>query len=264
MPVSWVLIDETNGAQTGDGAMVSPSVLNLIIEAVTHQLNCEFATEYGGPGTLRRGANAKDILPGERVYSFVPTLPNLGISAYHDINGQGVPVAFCAVTTCGSLYGNTGISIDVSHEILEAGADEGCNQMADDNNGTLHMKEVCDPVEVQSYRYKCNNGTIVQLSNFVLRAFFDPNSNGPYDYMCSANLPGAIAPAGPMQTAISPSGSGNYQLVKSSNGPYLSEIFGSHIIGSPRKPQKVGHWSSRAHMRHSIIFERTMELLKQK
>ena len=59
-----------------------------------------------------------------------------------DINGKGVPFALCAVTTCGSLLGPTGVSVDASHEILETAGDEGANQFANDNKGLMHAVEM--------------------------------------------------------------------------------------------------------------------------
>lgn len=115
--MKWVLIDSTNGATTQDGSTLSPTVLTHIAEAVEDQVNGEFAAEWGAPATLRVGKDSKDIKPGEWVYGFVASLPDApGASAYHDINGNGVPFALCAVTTCGSLLGPTGISVDASHE----------------------------------------------------------------------------------------------------------------------------------------------------
>ena len=255
--VAWVLIDESNGAKCGDGSSLSPAALAHFVESVSAQLNGEFAREHGGAGTLRVGSGPTDIQPGERVYSFQPTLPSApGASAYHDINGQGVPVAFCAVTTCGSLYGPTGVSVDASHEILETAGDEGCNQLADDGKGTLHAREMCDAVEVQTYGYMCADGTVVQLSNFVLRAWFDPNAAGPYDYMSSAGIAGAVAPPGPMQTA--PGDGGNYQIECPSTTSQESQTFAAHaspvrISGIPRKPARVRHWSSRSFRRMTAI-----------
>lgn len=251
--IAWVLIDETAGqSKTADGSALTPAFLAHLVEACSAQLNGEFAREHGGAGTIRVGSGPNDVQPGERVYAFVGALPNApGASAYHDINGQGVPVAFCAVTTCGSLYGSDGVSVDASHEILETGADEGCNQLADDGKGTLHAKEVCDPVETQTYGYTCADGTVVQLSNFVMRSWFDPNAAGPYDYMTSAGLAGAVAPPGPMQTAPSPGGQGNYQITCPSETSEETETFaetlppGMNIEGRPRKLAKLAHWSSR-------------------
>jgi hypothetical protein len=98
--VRWVLIDSTKGATTQDGSKLSPAVLRHIAEAVQHQVSREFAAEWGAHATIRVGASERDIQPGEWAYGFVPTLPDApGASAYHDINGKGVPFALCAVTT---------------------------------------------------------------------------------------------------------------------------------------------------------------------
>src|SRR5215472_8102089 len=126
--VKWVLIDSTNGATTKDGSRLSPSVLSHIAEAVQDQVNQEFAAEWGAQATVRVGASLNDIKPGEWAYVFLPSLPDApGASAYHDINGKGVPYALCAVTTCHSLYGPNGVSVDASHEILETAGDQGAN-----------------------------------------------------------------------------------------------------------------------------------------
>ena len=117
--VKWVLIDNTKGATTTDGSKLSAAVLSHIAEAVNSQMNQEFAAEWGTQATVRVGANPKDIRPGEWAYVFLPTLPNApGASAYHDVNNKGVPFSLCAVTTCESLYGPYGLSVDASHEIL--------------------------------------------------------------------------------------------------------------------------------------------------
>jgi hypothetical protein len=165
--VKWVLIDSTNGATTQDGAVLSPAVLKHIAEAVQNQVDQEFAAEWGAQASLRVGVNANDTQPGEWAYGFVPSLPDApGASAYHDINGKGVPFALCAVTTCSSLLGPTGISVDASHEILETAGDEGANQFANDNKGLMHAVEMCDAVEVQTYGKTCKDGTVVQVSNW--------------------------------------------------------------------------------------------------
>jgi len=242
--VNWVLIDSTNGATTQDGASLSPSVLANIAEAVEDQVNQEFALEWGAKATIRAGAGANDIQPGEWAYGFVPTLPDApGASAYHDINGTGVPFALCAVTTCGSLLGPTGVSVDASHEILETAGDEGANQFANDNKGLLHAVEMCDAVEIQTYGKTCQDGTVVQVSNWLLRSWFIPGAAGPYDYMTSANLPGAVTPPGPLQTA--PGNGGNYQIISKWGGDKQVFAAARHIVGTRRKGN-IPNWSSRA------------------
>jgi hypothetical protein len=242
--VKWVLIDSTKGATTQDGSRLSAAVLGHIAEAVQDQVNQEFAAEWGARATLRVGADPADVQPGEWVFGFVDSLPDApGASAYHDINGKGVPFALCAVTTCGSLLGPNGVSVDVSHEILETAGDEGANQFANDNKGLLHAVEMCDAVEIQTYGKTCGDGTAVQVSNWLLRSWFIPGAPGPYEYMTSAKLPGAVEPRGPLQTA--PGDGGNYQIVSKWGGDKQVFAAARHLLGTRRKGMHP-HWSSRA------------------
>jgi hypothetical protein len=254
--VKWVLIDSTKGATTKDGSKLSPAVLQHIAEAVQDQVNQEFAAEWGAQATVRAGTE-NDIQPDEWAYGFVPTLPDApGASAYHDINKKGVPFALCAVTTCDNLLGPNGVSVDASHEILEAAGDEGANQFANDNKGLLHALEMCDAVEVQTYSKKCKDGTAVQVSNWLLRAWFAPGAAGPYEYMSSAKLAGAVAPPGPLQTAAGHGG--NYQIITKWGGDKQITAAGSrtaaasHIVGTRRKGNDP-NWSSRAGRRLAEI-----------
>ena len=244
--VKWVLIDQTAGATTSNGEKLSADVLSHIAEAVASQVNQEFATEWGAQATLRVGANPQDIQPGEWVYAFLPSLPDApGASAYHDINGGGVPFAFCAVQTCGSLYGPNGVSVDASHEILETAGDEGANLFANDNKGLLHAVEMCDAVEIQTYGKTCRDGTIVQVSNWLLRAWFIPGATGPYEYMSMVGLNGAVAPAGPLTTAQG--NGGNYQIVSKAEGSKQVFATGREFeIKGTRHKGETPNWSSRA------------------
>jgi hypothetical protein len=249
--VKWVLIDETKGAKTTGGDTLSAGALALFAEAVASQINVEFAAEWGAKAAIRVGANAKDIQPGEWAYAFLPSLPDApGASAYHDINGQGVPFALCAVTTCADLFGPNGVSVDVSHEILETAGDQGANLFANDNHGTLHALEMCDAVEVQTYGKKCKDGTVVQVSNWLLRAWFIPGAVAPYDYMSLAKLGGAVAPKGALQTAVGHGG--NYQIVSKAGASKQVFAAENHIQGERRKG-KDPNWSSRAGKRLAMM-----------
>ena len=248
--VKWVLIDESNGATTKNGSKLSAGVLARIAEAVTSQVNQEFAAEWGAQTAIRVAANKTDIQPGEWAYGFLPSLPDAPTaSAYHDINGKGVPFALCALQTCQDLYGPDGVSVDASHEILETAGDQGANLFANDNKGLLHALEMCDAVEVQTYGKTCKDGTVVQVSNWLLRAWFLPGAVGPYDYMSSAKLPGAVAPAGPLQTSAGQGG--NYQIVAKAAGTKQVFAVGHHIQGIRRKG--VPNWSSRAGRRLAMM-----------
>lgn len=249
--IKWVLLDKTNGAKTTDGSTLSPDVLAHIAEAVQAQINGEFAAEWGTQATIRVGATPTDIQPGEWAFGFVGSLPDApGASAYHDINGKGVPFALCAVTTCATLLGKNGVSVDVSHEILETAGDEGANQFANDNHGLLHALEMCDAVEVQTYGKTCADGTVVQVSNWLLRSWFIPGAAGPYEYMSLAGLPGAVAPSGPLQTA--PGHNGNYQIVSKWGGSKQVFAVADHMIGTRRKGMHP-NWSSRAGRRLQLL-----------
>lgn len=242
--VKWVLIDHTDGATTRDGSRLSAAVLSNIAEAVGSQVSEEFAAEWGAQASIRVGADADDIQPGEWAYLFVGKLPDApDASAYHDVT-KGVPFAICAISTCTDLYGPSGVGADVSHELLETAGDEGANLFANDNNGSLHAMEMCDAVEVQAYPKTCSDGTIVQVSNWLLRPWFVPGGEGPYDYMTMAGLPGAVAPPGPMLTAVG--NGGNYQIVSSSGSTHqeFAALRGPHIEGTRRKGANP-HWSSR-------------------
>jgi hypothetical protein len=248
--VKWVLLDNTNGATTQNGSKLSPAVLAHIAEAVTSQVNQEFAAEWGAQASIRVGANANDIQADELGYQFVPSLPNEPTaSAYHDITKKGVPFAICAVKTCVDLYGPNGVSVDASHEILEAAGDQGANSFANDTKGTLHAFEMCDAVEVQTYGKTCKDGTPVQVSNWLLRSWFIPGAPGPYEYMSFAKLPGAVAPSGPLQTAKGHGG--NYQIVAKASGETQITALEHHIEGVRRKGEP--HWSSRAGYRLKMM-----------
>jgi hypothetical protein len=252
--MKWVLFDRTNGAKTADGSTLTAAVLQHIAEAVQAQINSEFASEWGAKAEIRVGATAADLKPGEWAFVFVGTLPDApGASAYHDITNKGTPYAFCAVTTCATLLGRDGVSVDVSHEILETFGDEGANLYGYDNVGVLHALEMCDAVEMQTYAKPATDGTQVQVSNWLLRSWFMPGAHGPYEYMTSANLAGAVPPPGPMKTASGHGG--NYQIVGKWSGA-THQVFAKqaahaaelHIDGVRHKGM-VPHWSSRTALR---------------
>jgi hypothetical protein len=241
--VKWVLIDNTKGATTQDGSRLSRDALEHIAEAVKDQVNGEFAAEWGAHATVRVGKDLKDVRPGELTYVFLKSLPDdPDASAYHDIK-KGVPYALCAVSTCTDLYGPDGVSVDASHEILETAGDEGANEYANDKKDTLHALEMCDAVEVQTYEKKCKDDTVVRVSNWLLRSWFNPQGAGPYDYMSLAKLPGAVKPPGPLRTA--PGKGGNYQIVAKLRGEKEVDAVKNHIQGTRRKGMHP-HWSSRA------------------
>src|SRR5581483_8440415 len=98
-------------------------------------------------------------------------------------------------------------------------------------------------VEVQTYGKTCKDGAVVQVSNWLLRAWFIPGAPGPYDYMTSAKLPGAVSPPGPLETA--PGHGGNNQII-SKWGSDKQVFAAARLIEGHRRKGMVPHWSSRA------------------
>ena len=100
-------------------------------------------------------------------------------------------------------------------------------------------------MEVQSYAKTCVDGTVVQVSNFLLQAWGTPGASGPYDYMSKAGLPGAVAPSAPMATANGDGG--NYQIVAPFSDGSESQVTAkrgaAHVTGTRRKGKP--HWTSR-------------------
>jgi hypothetical protein len=251
---SWVLLDESQGAKTSGGEVVTPALLALIAEVITVQMCRDYAPNCGGPAVVvRAGKSATDIQVGERVFSIMATLPDApGDVAYHSVDGNGVPFALLAITTCDTILGaGTSVSSAVSHEVLEEEGDPGCNRYADDGLGTEHAIELCDAVETQSYAITSSGGTVAYVSDFLLDAWFIPNAPGPYSYMALARLQGAVDAPGPMKTVSS--GGGNYQMIRTSptseNQVFAKRTHKACVEGMPRNHAKVAHWSSRVSRR---------------
>jgi hypothetical protein len=235
---NWILIDETKGATTKKGHKLTQKALHRIASAVSRQMNEEYAEEYGGTAKIRVARSKKDIRRGDWVFAIVAEFAgdDADATAYHDVTGKGVPVAFCAIKTCEDLYGTDGVGADVSHEVLETAADIGANIFAFNyDTGAFHSCEICDPVEMQTYGRKAADGTVVQVSNFILRSFYIGGHKGPYDYMTKAGRKGAVAPAGPFKTAKSKD-DGNYQVIWTYKGQAQDATdYAKKIVGKRRK-----------------------------
>ena len=202
----FVLLDETGGVGTSQGEVLTPAILAHTATVSTVYLNRDVSALWGGNYSVRAGAGAGDIQPGEIVFAVLPTLPNApGAIAYHDSDGNGVPFAFDAITLSDTLIGpGNSLSVAITHELAETAGDAGCNLWADGADGSEYAHELCDAVEAQTYSI---DG--VAVSNFVLPAFFTPGAAGPYDFMSAALLPGAVGPAKPFATVAN-----GYQLVR--------------------------------------------------
>jgi hypothetical protein len=89
-----------------------------------------------------------------------------------------------------------GVSVALSHEVLEAFVDPDINLWALGRNNRMYAYEVCDPVQEQSYRVRIDGGD-VYVSNFVYPTWFDLENvpHARYDHLRTLDRPFQI-PAG--------------------------------------------------------------------
>lgn len=131
-----------------------------------------------------------------------------GALGYHDLDNRDRPYA--RVFARPSLDNDVSVSSVLSHELLEAFIDPGVQMWAENlDTGRLVALEVGDPVESDSYRM--SDGT--EVSNFVLPAWFDAASRGPYDRMGRVHAPFAMS-------------AGGYEIVM--HGGQVSQTFGDN------------------------------------
>ena len=239
-----VLIQEASSSALV--SQVTPAWLARCAAACSLQLSRDVCPIYGGTYGVRVGAGSADVRAGEIVFAIVDALPAApGAVAYHDVNGQAVPLAFLALSTCNSL---DDVSTAISHELCEAAGDLDCNLWADDGSGSEWARELCDAVESNSYPIDIGDGNPpVNVSDFLLPAFFAANSSSPYSYMQGTPMPQTATagfPSAPFATATS-----GYQI-KRASGTGESQVQGS--VRALRLG-KVGHWSSRTYRRGARV-----------
>jgi hypothetical protein len=234
----WVLVN-TSTKPTVTGGPLTAEALGTIAWAVQSQVSEDFQPSCGGGTcTVRVAKDPTDTKSGERIFLFVDELPNQ--------SSAPVASAYCAVPSCRNLFGPSGVSVDVSQEVLGDAGNPDCNLFVNDGRGFDHSWERCAAIETQSYAKKHPSGQVAYVSNFLLNAWVDPSSRGPFTFMSQKGTKGFVEPPGPFRTARSESG-GNYQVAFSSlKKPGLIESPMSAIQGFPRKRNGALHWSSRA------------------
>jgi hypothetical protein len=178
----FVLVNESKSTAAGQGGVLMPATLQDIAVAVSWQLNGDVAAEWGGTGTysVRVGQpDGSDVQPTEVAIWIKDALPDApGAAGYHDRLGNGAAVVYIGRDGSDSLtQGGNALSVTISHECCEAAGDPPANFWADRGDGNEEALELCDRVEDTSYA--APNG--VTVSNFLLRAAFDPGASAPYD-----------------------------------------------------------------------------------
>jgi hypothetical protein len=154
--------------------------------AMNTQIAHDVAPAYGLTATLI-GPTAPP--PGAWAMILKDDSDQPGALGYHEVLA-GVPTGYVFVKTCLSAIGDW--TSCLSHEIIEMIADPTCDKQAT-SGGHTYDYEACDPVEADGYMV---NG--VNLSNFVLPAWYVTGRPGPYDFLGKLQAPLTIDAGGYM------------------------------------------------------------------
>lgn len=223
---------------------IDPAALAAMAAALEVQANRDISPEWGGNVRVRAATPTEVPVTGEVVALIVDTLPDVpGAIAYH--SWTGTPAIFAARSLVATLStGSDSLSVALSHEIAETLGDEGTNMWADAGDGSEMAHELSDPVESGFYDI---NG--VAVSNFVLKAYFDPGAPPPYDFLATlgqgnaVSAPFAIANGG---YAIKRSGAGAEHQV---TAMFPVTVTANLTMTFGKRATKKSHWSSRTYRR---------------
>jgi len=227
-------------------SQVNVDWLGRCAAACSTQLRRDVAPLWGTAIDGVRVSNGQDLQPGEMVFAILDELPDApGAIAYHDVQGNAVPVAYLALSTCNTL---DDVSTAISHELCETDGDEDCNEWCDDGQGHEFARELCDAVESNSYPIDLGDGQPpIRVSDFLLPAFFEANAPGPYNFCATIANDNQARPSAPFATA-----SGGYQIERDSGGneQQVQARRQVHLqgMGSQKRgrEERRRHWSSRA------------------
>jgi hypothetical protein len=159
----------------------APGVLEAMAEALTTQVERDFAPVWGiAPVKVTVGGR------GEKIH-FFDSAHEAGDLGYHNLDPRGRPYAHvyaAPAMTHGSDWtsGTDAISATASHEVLEMLVDPTAMDFSFNGGRTLWAREVSDPVQEDLYSIRAR-GSTVAVSDFVLPAFFNPFSTGPFDHL---------------------------------------------------------------------------------
>lgn len=182
-----VLIDLTTDATPAD--LRPKDILTGLVDASEDLLRIfGQATGYWPAVEMRVGHAPDDRKHGEVVAYFRDTLDVQGALAYHTVT-NGVPdiEVGCSLFNS-SVVGSDSLSVGFTHELLEFVMDPGANGWKDNGEGEMDAEEECD--WVQNLSFVGPNG--MHVTDFVLRSFFVPGADGPWDYMGAMSSRGDV------------------------------------------------------------------------
>jgi hypothetical protein len=169
-------------------------VLEAIAEALTIQVQRDFAPAWGVEGAQFTVGGR-----GDKIH-FFDSAREAEEFGWHVTDDRGLPYAhvFAAASIShgnGWTDGAEAVSVTASHEALEMLADPRANEFCFDGERRLWAREVCDPVQSRAYKIRTDD-KLVPVSDFVLPAYFNAWSAGPYDHLRVLDEPFSIDSGG--------------------------------------------------------------------
>lgn len=181
MPHPIAIVDQSSGWQGPTGPQITAALWTQL------RYHVEPAYELVAPHVTFFGRDAT-LIPDGAWPIYILDDPDVADAlGYHDVDPQGHPYGrvFVKPTEAAGVT----VSSVLSHEVVEAAVDAWTNLWADRGTGTSVAYEACDPVEASSYRLN-GLGAVVEVSNFVTRAWFDPaDKSGRYDFLRHLHAP---------------------------------------------------------------------------
>lgn len=225
------------------GTLVNNKDLRKMISAVDKQLREDVKPAHG------RGARCRFLAVDdgrENVIYVFDTPDQPGALGYHDEtpDGQVYGKVFASIDgQTQDLFGPSGLSVTLSHEVCELYGDRTVNIWVDMPDGKRQTcMELCDAVEGDAYP-KTINGQTIHVSNFLWPDWFDPDAAGQCDQMDTTE--------GPFRFSTVSTGQ-NYMIVRNL-GTGEKQIYGaagSHLMMS-MLPKHKHHIASRTMRRLS-------------
>lgn len=175
---------------------VTRAWLSQVASAVAAQLARDVAPAWGlvAPRVDTRVYEAMtDVPSGALPLILLPDSDVAGYLGYHDETSSGV--VYARVFTHGQALAD--ISRAISHEAIEAIVDPSCNRWVEGPDELWYALEAVDPVEADGYPIDLD-GIAVQVSDFVLPAWFDPTTpaEAPTDHLSLVKGAWQIRPSG--------------------------------------------------------------------
>lgn len=171
---------------------LSDTDVGFYVEGINGQV-AECAAAYGVPFTPCSLYRETDTLPAfeVRVATYVDAIPEApDAAAYHTVDDSGNVLA--------RMRADSG-SVGLSHESLEELVDPECIKAATAPDGRAWDYEVCDPVQGDTRKRSVTilgETRDIDVQNYLLPAFWEAGSAGPWDAFGLCTGPFQIRPGG--------------------------------------------------------------------